>query len=212
VVVIGGSAILMESWRHRVPAILLAWYPGMEGGRAIADILTGAQEPGGRLPLAIPTSAGHLPFFDAAARHIRYDAWWGQRKLDRDGHPAAYPFGFGLGYTTFAMELTGHRADGASGVASVRVANTGPRPGSAVVQVYAADADAPRPVPCLIGFRRVQLGAGEQASVDVELDLGPVRARDPLTRAWARRPGAWQILAAPHSPGTLDGGHPLLPG
>ena len=73
----------------------------MEGGRAIADVLTGAAEPGGRLPFAIPVDAAHLPFFDPDARRITYDAWWGQRKLDRDGHPAAYPFGFGLGYTTF---------------------------------------------------------------------------------------------------------------
>lgn len=211
VVVIGGSAIIMEAWRDKVPAILLAWYPGMEGGRAIADVLTGRQEPGGRLPLAIPSHAGHLPFFDADARSIVYDAWWGQRKLDRDGHPAAYPFGFGLGYTTFEMELTGHRASAAGDVATIRVTNTGNRPGSTVVQVYAVDTSAPRPVPQLIGFRRAGLAAGERADLRIDLDLTPTRERDPRTRTWTQRPGTWQILAAPHSPSTIDGAHALNP-
>ncbi|MBL7498389.1 glycoside hydrolase family 3 C-terminal domain-containing protein [Frankia sp. CN7] len=209
VVVIGGSAILMEAWRDRVPAILLAFYPGMEGGRALGDVLTGRAEPGGRLPFAIPTDAAHLPFFDAEARRVTYDAWWGQRKLDRDGHPAAYPFGFGLGYTTFDLELTGHRVSGGDGAATVRVRNTGTRAGSTVAQVYAADADAPRPVPQLIGFRRVELAAGAATEVTIPLDLTPTLERDPTTRAWARRPGTWRILAAPHSPGPVDGA-PLL--
>ncbi|WP_203788298.1 glycoside hydrolase family 3 C-terminal domain-containing protein [Paractinoplanes rishiriensis] len=190
VVLIGGSAILMEAWRTKVPAILMAWYPGMEGGRAVADVLTGAEEPGGRLPFAIPTSAGHLPFFDAAADRIEYDAWWGQRKLDRDGHPAAYPFGFGLGYTTFDMSLVSvHGA-----VATVDVANTGGRPGSTVVQVYAVGE-----VPQLVGFRRVALDAGAATTVDVDLDLTPTLFRDPGTRTWHPRPGSPRFVAAPHS-------------
>ena len=144
VVVIGGSAIIMEAWRYQVPAILMAWYPGMEGGRAIADVLTGAQEPGGRLPVAIPTDARHLPFFDTEAKTIIYDSWWGQRKLERDGHPAAYPFGFGMGYTTFDMELLNHRVADGEAVATVRVRNTGQRAGSTVAQVYAIrDATTP---------------------------------------------------------------------
>jgi beta-glucosidase len=198
VVLIGGSAIVMESWRHRVPVILLAWYAGMEGGRAIADVLTGAAEPGGRLPFAIPTDAAHLPFFDPHARRITYDARWGQRKLDLDGHPAAYPFGFGLGYTTFDMHLI-RVADGS---AVVGVTNTGQRSGSTVVQVYAVDDEAARPVPNLVGFRRVALDAGARAEVTVDLDLTPTRERDPATRTWTRRPGTWRLLAAPHSPVT----------
>ncbi|WP_204082563.1 beta-glucosidase [Asanoa ishikariensis] len=202
VVVIGGSAIIMEAWRSRVAAILLAWYPGMEGGRAIADILTGAAEPGGRLPVAIPRDAAHLPFFDASARRIRYDAWWGQRKLDRDGHRAAYPFGFGLGYSTFTMTLVGGRR--------VRVTNTGDRAGSTVAQVYAFDADADRPVPVLVGFARVALDAGATAEVDVDLDLTPTRQRDPATRTWSQRPGRWQVVAAAHHPDVLDGALDLV--
>ncbi|MDG4826342.1 glycoside hydrolase family 3 C-terminal domain-containing protein [Asanoa sp. WMMD1127] len=200
VVVIGGSAILMESWRSRVPAILLAWYPGMAGGAAIADILTGAAEPGGRLPFAVPTDADHLPFFDRDAKTIRYDAWWGQRKLDRDGRRAAYPFGFGLGYTTFEIALRE-----VSDVAGVRVTNTGGRAGSTVVQLYAFDADAERPVPQLIGFQRVALDPGAVTDVEVALDLTPTRRRDPATRTWSRRPGRWRVVAAAHHPDSFAG-------
>ena len=200
VVVIGGSAVLMDAWRDKVPAILMGWYPGMEGGRALADVLTGVAEPGGRLPVAIPRRAEHLPSFDSQSATVVYDAWWGQRKLDRDGNSAAFPFGFGLGYTTFEMTLVEHALGDVDGVATVRVTNTGTRAGSTVVQIYAADSDSHRPVPQLIGFHRVELAAGESATVDVRLDLTPTRERDTRTGTWSPRAGMWRILAAPHSP------------
>ncbi|MCK9878928.1 glycoside hydrolase family 3 C-terminal domain-containing protein [Frankia sp. Ag45/Mut15] len=209
VVLIGGSALIVEAWRERVPAILHAWYPGMEGGRALADVLTGAAEPGGRLPVAIPTDPAHLPFFDAEARTITYDAWWGQRKLDRDGHPAAFPFGFGLGYTTFEHALVDQRVGETDGTATVRVRNTGARVGSTVAQVYAVDTALERPVPRLVGFRRVDLDAGGEVTLDVALDLTPIRQRDPRTRLWSRRPGSWGILVAAHSPSVFDDVAPL---
>ena len=200
VVLIGGSAIVMDAWRDRVPAILMGWYPGMEGGHALAGVLTGAAEPGGRLPVAIPSRAEHLPPFDSQAATVVYDAWWGQRKLDRDGNGAAFPFGFGLGYTTFEMTLLDHTLGEADGVATVRVTNTGTRAGSTVVQIYAVNSDSPRPVPQLIGFRRVELAAGERATVDIRLDLTPTRERDIHSGTWSARAGTWRILAAPHSP------------
>jgi len=205
VVLIGGSAIVTEAWRESVPAILHAWYPGMEGGHALADVLTGVQEPGGRLPVAIPTDPGHLSHFDSEARSIVYDASWGQRKLDQDAHPAAFPFGFGLGYTTFDMELLDN--DGAT--ARVRVRNTGTRAGSTVAQVYAANTSAERAVPQLVGFRRVRLEAGQDAIVQVELDLTPTRQRDPGTKIWRPRPGEWALVVAAHSPSDLAGAHPI---
>jgi beta-glucosidase len=200
VVVIGGSAIVMEAWRHEVPAIVIGWYPGMEGGRALADVLTGAAAPGGRLPVAIPRRAEDLPPFDPHASTVTYDSWWGQRKLDRDSKQAAFPFGFGLGYTTFEMALVEHHLGETDGSATVAVTNTGPRAGSTVVQVYAVNSDASRPVPQLVGFRRVELAADHSDTVRVRLDLTPIRQRDPSTGVWSRRPGTWRILAAPHSP------------
>lgn len=209
VVLIGGSAIIVEAWREKVPAILHAWYPGMEGGRALADVLTGAAEPGGRLPVAIPSSANHLPYFDAEARTIVYDAWWGQRMLDRDGHAAAYPFGFGLGYTSFEQELLDHQATDTEGTARVRVRNTGTRSGSHVVQIYAAETSTTTPIPQLVGFQRIELDAGAEAIVEIELDLTPTRQRDPQTKTWSRRAGDWGIVAAMHSPTSMVGARPL---
>jgi beta-glucosidase len=93
-----GSAVLMERWRHAVPAILILWYPGMEGGHAFADILLGRARPTGRLPFAVPISEDHLPPFDPDAVRIDYGPLHGQRLLDHLGVEAAYPFGFGLTY------------------------------------------------------------------------------------------------------------------
>jgi beta-glucosidase len=149
----------------------MAWYPGMEGGRAIADVLTGATEPGGRMPMVTPTDPAHLPFFHPGACHITYDRWWGQRKLDRDGHRAAFPLGFGLGYTTFALtdlEVTDAgpiTSDGSGSVSvSVTAINTGARDGSTVIQLYAVSSEPrpqDRPRRQLLGFGRVKLAAGE---------------------------------------------------
>ncbi|WP_437386706.1 beta-glucosidase [Plantibacter flavus] len=209
VVLIGGSAILMERWRDRVPAIVLAWYGGMEGGHALADVLTGAAEPGGRLPFVIPTDAAHLPPFDSAAKSVFYDARWGQRLLDEDGHTPAFPFGFGLGYTTFEHHLLAHRFDDDGGTADVSVTNTGERPGSTVVQIYAADAALHRPIAQLLGFRKVTLAPGEEVTVRIDLDAGPTLQRDPHTRQWSARAGDWVVIAAQHSPSEWSTAQPL---
>ena len=100
VAVMAGSAVIMEAWRAKVPAILMLWYPGQEGGHALADILLGKVNPSGRLPCTFPASADQLPFFDRDAHAITYDLWHGYRKLLRDGNKPAYAFGFGLSYTT----------------------------------------------------------------------------------------------------------------
>ena len=200
VVLVGGSAILMESWRHRVPAIVLAWYGGMEGGRALARALLGEAEPSGRLPFVIPTDAAQLPPFDRAAKTVVYDDRWGQRMLDADGATPAFPFGFGLGYTTFTLELLEHRFDDDGGVAEVRVINTGEREGSTVVQLYAADVSASRPIAQLLGFDKVTVQPHAETVVTVRLDAGPTLHRDPATRTWSARPGDWAILAGQHSP------------
>jgi beta-glucosidase len=209
VVLVGGSAILSEKWRQQVPALVMAWYGGMEGGRALARILTGAAEPAGRLPFVIPSDASHLPAFDSSAKSVVYDDRWGQRKLDADGHTAAFPFGFGLSYTTFTYELVSHRFNERGGSAQVRVTNTGAREGSTVVQVYAADLSLARPIAQLLGFRTITLSARDSAVVEVALDAGPTLSRDPATKIWSPREGEWGIVAAPHSPSGWEGARPL---
>ena len=209
VVLVGGSAVLTEEWRHEVPALVLAWYGGMEGGRALASVLTGEAEPGGRLPFVVPTDVHHLPPFDRTAKAVVYDGKWGQRMLDADGHPAAFPFGFGHGYTTFEHQLVDHRFDERGGSAEVRVTNTGDREGSTVVQIYAADVSLDRPVAQLLGFGKVALPPGAEAVVTVELDAVPTLQRDPLTRQWSPRPGTWSVLAAQHAPVRWESARPL---
>lgn len=214
VVVIGASAVVMEHWRQRVAAIVLAWYPGMEGGHALADVLTGAVEPGGRLPFVMPASAYHLPPFDPDATSITYDRWWGQRRLDRDGHAPAYPLGFGLGYTTFeieALEVTGVDVERFTGRLRATVRNTGERPGATVVQCHgvrdpadddagdrADDASPATPVRRLLGFARVEAQPSEAVEVDVVVDLRPLARRCGGTGVWTIRPGNHRIEAGRH--------------
>ena len=98
VLVMSGSAVTMSSWEEQVAAIMMVWYPGMEGGNAIADVLFGDYSPSGRLPFVIPKSESDLPSFDPEANEIEYDLWHGYKKLARENNKAAYPFGFGLSY------------------------------------------------------------------------------------------------------------------
>lgn len=93
-----GSAVIMERWRHTVPGVVILWYPGMEGGHALADVILGRERPAARLPFAIPTSADHLPSFDPDAEVVDYNGLHGQALLDHLGESAAYPYGFGLTY------------------------------------------------------------------------------------------------------------------
>ncbi len=188
VVVISGASVVIEAWRHDVPAILFAWYPGMEGGRALADVLLGRAEPGGRLPCVVPRSEADLPPFDRDATRVVYDRWHGQRRLDRDGVAAAYPLGFGLGYTTLTIgEVEVRGADGGVTVDAV-VTNTGVRDGGHVVQVYIHRPEAGgRPAErFLAGFARVGCPAGERR---------PVRIDVPRERLAVRHgPGDWRLL------------------
>ena len=205
VVVMGGSAVVMERWRHQVPGIVLAWYPGIEGGHALADVVLGAADPSGRLPFTIPTTEDHLPHWDPDASHETYGLWHGHWLLTRDGHEPAYPFGFGLSYTTYAVRhvdvrLTEPDVQGFGGaVATVTVANTGGRDGAAVVQMYGGlpGSSVERPERRLIGFARVELAAGGTATVDIGLDLRQLDVRE--HRAWRVEGGTYQITAALHS-------------
>ncbi|MCZ2827078.1 MULTISPECIES: beta-glucosidase family protein [unclassified Modestobacter] len=166
--VVAAGPVLTEAWRHEVPAVLLQWYAGMEGGRALGDVLTGAAEPAGRLPFSVPTSEEHLPAFDRDATAITYDRWHGQRLLDRLGVEAAYPHGFGLSYTTFTIgDVT---ADGSAVTATVT--NTGGRDGRHVVQVYGRTGTGGYPGErMLVGFRSVAVPAGGSVQVTVPVSL-----------------------------------------
>ncbi len=115
VVVVSGSAVVMP-WADEVAAVLQSWYAGVEGGAALASIVTGASEPGGRLPFAVPRDEADLAFFDRNAVAIEYDLFHGQWLLDRDGVEAHFPFGWGLGYSPVEIEDASLIDDQPSGV------------------------------------------------------------------------------------------------
>lgn len=191
VVVVAGSAVVMEEWRHDVPAIVVAWYAGMEGGAALADVLLGRAEFGGRLPFTIPRDEADLPPFHPDATTVTYDRWYGQRLLDRDGKQAAYPLGFGLSYTSFALEDVQVALDAEAASLSVRavVENTGTRPGGHVVQVYASGPAGDR---FLVGFVRADVGAAERVPVTIDVPLEQLATWQGPGR-WEITPGAYRL-------------------
>lgn len=167
VVLVGGSMILMDEWEDRVGAILMAYYPGMEGGKAVADVLFGKMNPGGKLPFVIPKKKEDLPEIDWDAEEFRYDYYHGYTLLNKSHVKPLYPFGYGLSYTTFTLAGMKAWRDEENLYASVIAKNTGKREGSEVVQMYvgAADSKVERPEYVLKDFQKIRLDAGEEKEV-----------------------------------------------
>ena len=188
--IVGGSAVMMP-WAESVPAVLMSWYGGVEGGSALADIVAGVTEPRGRLPFAIPVDADHLPRFDRNATAATYDLFHGQWKLDRDEHAAHFTFGTGLGYTTFSIDDARAAAGGA--VVDVTATNIGARAGSTVVFIHAGavHSDVERPARRLIGFARVTAEPGASVSVTIDLDWALMDVR--RNGAWFTEPGEYVL-------------------
>ena len=159
VVLITGRPLVLEDIAAASDAILLAWYPGTEGGTAIAETILGLNNPGGKLPISFPRAEGAIPCFYHALRDRG-------NYVDCEGG-AAYPFGFGLSYTSFSISKP--VLDGAK--VTVKVTNAGSRRGDEVVQMYIRDVifSVARPLWELRGFKRVTLDPGESATVSFEL-------------------------------------------
>jgi beta-glucosidase len=174
VAVVAGAAVITEEWRDAAPAVLFSWYAGAEGGHALADVLLGRVDPGGRLPFSVPTSEEHLPYFDRDATAITYDKWFGQRLLDRLGVAAAFPLGYGLSYTTYALS---DATVGGDLRVTVTVTNSGTRAGRHVIQLYGRPRDAGDdfPTKVLIGFAPVELAAGESRTITVPGSMRPLQ-------------------------------------
>ncbi|MEM9712556.1 MAG: glycoside hydrolase family 3 C-terminal domain-containing protein [Actinomycetota bacterium] len=174
VAVMGGSAFVVP-WIDRTAATLLLWYPGMEGGHALADIVTGAVPPTGRLPFAVPHDEADLVHFDPDASTETYGLFHGQWHLDREDVEPRFPFGFGLTTTTF--ELVGARREGDEVLVGVH--NAGDRDGVEVVQIYGSVPGSAfeRPRRRLVGFARVGVAAGETVEARVVLRLDALEVR-----------------------------------
>lgn len=200
VVLVGGSAITMTRWLDRVGAVLDAWYPGEQGGPAVADVLFGDADPAGRLPITFPMAVGQLPLVYDHKPTGRGDDY-----VDLTGQPL-FPFGFGLSYTTFAYSDLEISPDtiGTAGAATVRctVTNTGTRAGDEVVQLYVHDllASVVRPVTQLEGFRRIHLAPGESRQVSFRLDRDKLQMLDQQLH-WIVEPGDFQVMVGASSRG-----------
>ena len=193
-----GSAIIMSEWADDAAAIVQAWYGGCEAGPGLADVLLGELNPSARLPFSIPQTEADLPPFDRDATSFRYDRWHGWWRLAREGRTPAFPFGFGLSYTIFALaDVDVARANDAI-VARGVVHNTGDRDGADVVQVYGElpDGDAPQR---LVGFTRVEVPVGTRASFEVRIPLDRLATRDPERHAWRAAAGRHRITVARHA-------------
>jgi beta-glucosidase len=215
VVVLQTGGPVAMPWLDAVPAVLQAWFPGQEAGHAIADVLLGKAEPGGRLPQTFPRSLEDDPThpltpsvqYPGAGGTVEYreGLFTGYRHVDRARTRPLFPFGFGLGYTSFrlsdlALEPARLEPGGTLGL-SLTVENIGARAGSTVVQAYVCDlaASASRPEKELKAFAKVPLEAGHTATVKLSLDMRSLAFFDERKRAWVAEPGEFELLVGQSS-------------
>jgi beta-glucosidase len=207
VVLMGGGAILTGDWDQLVPGLLLLWYPGEQGGHALAEVLLGAVSPCGRLPFAIPTEASQLPPFEPRAPVVTYDLWHGYRRLQHQGQRAAYPFGFGLSYSRFetrdltAQLLEGELLEGQGVRLTVSVRNTGAMTAAEVLQVYLEPPGLlmERPPRTLVAFQRLELKPGEQRQIHLEIPLRRLACFDEARDGFVLEAGRHWLVAARHA-------------
>lgn len=203
VVVVNSGAPVLLPWRSEVDAIVLSWFGGQEYGHALADVLFGDREPTGRLPMTWPDGMDDVPVLDVTPREgvLRYDegVYIGYRAWLRNAVRPAYPFGFGLGYTTFEMsaELC-EGGDAGTILLDVFVQNTGDRDGRHVIQVYVAGGPEELDLPArrLVAFQGVVLAAGERRHVPVEVDRRSFAYWDSEKNGWADPDGPLRLIVA----------------
>jgi len=193
VVLVGGSAIKTTDWKDKVGAILDIWYPGEEGGNAVAKVLFGVENPSGKLPITFPVEEGQLPL-----SYNHHPTGRGNDYYDLSGEPL-YPFGFGLSYTTFEIsDLQLNKLQFTTKdtiTATVNVKNTGSKAGSEVIQLYVKDlfASVSRPIIELKGFQKVYLKPGESKQVTIEVPVKELQFLDEKMN-WIIEKGTYRIF------------------
>jgi len=208
VVLTSGGNVAMNAWLARVPALIEMWYPGQEGGRALAEVLFGEVNPSGRLPVTFERRWEDNPVHDsyypaAGTKRVVYkeSVFVGYRGYEKNGTKPLFPFGYGLSYTTFKYSNLDIKTI-ASGDTNPRyevsfdVKNTGSNEGAEVAQVYLGDTHAkvPRPAKELKGFTKVSLRAGETRRVTVPLDGRALTYYDANRKQWRADAGDFQVL------------------
>lgn len=190
VVLEAGGAIIIESWKDKVPAILMAWYPGMEGGNAIGKIIFGDFNPCGKLPIVFPKSRGQLPYFSKRPKRIEYNYYHGYKLMDKKGYKSAFPFGFGLSYTTYSYENLRIDKENINKddkiIVSIDITNNGVRKGEEIIQMYIGykNSSVDRPIKELKGFGKVILEPNETKTLDLELNVSDLAYYDVTAHEW----------------------------
>ncbi len=213
VVLLNGSPIAMNGWLENVPAVLETWYPGMEGGHAIVNVLFGDINPSGKLPLTFPKRLSDSPAhkstrtFPGEDLKVFYDEniFVGYRYFDNENIEPLFPFGFGLSYTEFSYENLKLEKKGTSETITVTVQvdvkNTGSRTGADVVQLYIQDVESSveRPPKELRGFKKVMLSPQEKKTITFTLVNNDFAFYDETIHDWRTEPGEFNILVGSSS-------------
>ncbi len=219
IVVIESGGSVLTPWAGRAAAVLEAWYPGIRGGQAIANVLFGKVNPSAKLAVTFPASDSELPHaaipgppgkkpgpLDGLQNAtppfpVRYDEGLkvGYKWFDAEKKTPAFPFGFGLSYTTFGYSKL-QVAGAASLKVSFAVQNTGKRAGQEIAQVYLSfPASAGEPPKRLIGWQKIALKPGESRTVSLTIDPLYLSIFDPATNRWKVVPGEYRVMAGPSS-------------
>ncbi|UCE14499.1 MAG: glycoside hydrolase family 3 C-terminal domain-containing protein [Candidatus Heimdallarchaeota archaeon] len=207
VVLLNGSPVAMDGWLENVPAVIEAWYPGMEGGHAIANVLFGDINPSGKLPLTFPKKISDSPAhksiqtFPGVDLKVKYaeGIYVGYRHFDKANIEPLFPFGFGLSYSSFKYDnlqlSTNKISTNENLIVSVDITNTGNFSGSEVVQAYFHnECSVDRPVKELVGFEKVFLTPDESKTVDLKLKPNNLTFYDPQEQTWRIEPGMFNLF------------------
>ena len=211
VVLNAGGGVDFNGWSENVNAVLMAWYPGQEGGAALAEIISGKISPSGKLPISMENvwedNPVHDSYYDSRNvphKRIEYKegVFVGYRGYDRNGIAPRYPFGFGMSYTTFSYSgLEVEKMDGDIVNVSFDITNTGKMDAWETAQVYVSDktASVPRPVKELKGYDKVYIPKGKTVRVSVDLDSEAFSFYDVKTHGFVIEPGDFTIYVGPSS-------------
>jgi beta-glucosidase len=201
--VTAGGAVDMTPWLDSVPVVLQTWYPGQEGGTALAEVLFGNVNPSGRLPVTFerqwednPVHDNYYPSDNTKRVVYKEGVFVGYRGYEHNGTKPLFPFGYGLSYTMFAYRNLSVARAGNNVAVSFDITNTGKREGDEVAQVYVGDkhANIPRPAKELKGFAKIHLRPGETRHVTVKLDRRSFSYYDVNLKQWHIDPGEFDIL------------------
>jgi beta-glucosidase len=202
VVIVAGSAVMVEEWVDQVGAVLQTFYAGMEGGTALAQLVFGDVSPSGRLPFTVARRYQDYPHFDKDADSIEYGPYHGYTLFEKEGRAPRFAFGHGMSYADFSTRALRVRRAKDTLTVQVTICNTSPHAGEEVVLCFVAPPGlhCNRPKRLLKAFDRVSLAAGERKTVTLTIDLDDLRWWDDRAAQWRLEPGRYVVTIGDGGP------------